>query len=369
MLNEDLIKANNLLMIKGVQQPISDIEKCFLKTAKTHNISVEDVFDALKSYLYEERYRGDFISPQDFYYRDYDPEVDDQSGNKVEFSKQEYLSRDFRKRVTHRFPVYDEYSTLPRKFGKKQYWQVQKEIDRLLPKLENLNWTNQTLSYSRSNFVGKHIAACILGPLYNSGLFGEYMKIVDVTGNVGADSIGFAMEEFVGHVKTYEILPKVYDMLVRNISLYGLGDKITAFNQRFDYEVPEGSLVMIDPPYEADNNTGNFNLSIDTMPIFYVAQKVLDAGASCVLLSMPKTYKYNTKFAMDTGQHVSVYQMGNVNNKIFLVMKQANAKLIGLIDYNHTLITTDTSKKTWNGKTNFYACKSESKFRSRYLYI
>jgi len=360
---EDLKKVKNLYNIKGGNYTISDIENCFSHTAKTHNIPTTDIFAIIGPYLYEEKYKSELTaspSPQDFVFEDYDISIDDQSKNKVDYSNQEYLSRDFRKSVVHRFPIFDEYSEIPAKFGKKTYWQVQRGIKSLLPNLENLNWSNQTLSYARSNVVEKHIVECILYPLYKSGLFGDFMQIVDTTGNIGADSIGFAMEKFVSHVTTYEILRNVYDMLMRNIDLYGMNDKITAINQRFDYVVPTGSLVIIDPPYEADNNRGNFNLSIDSMPIFYVAQKVLEAGALCVLLSMPKTYKYNSKFAIDMGQHVSVYQMGRMNNKMFLVMRNEDAKNIGLIDYNYTLITTDETQKAWNGKTNIYKCKSQS---------
>ena len=369
MSGNDLNKLRFLYMIKGVNYTIPEIEKCLSQTAKTHNISTEEVFTEIERFVYDdsrfEKTNGHVLYlKQNFAYEDYDVGVDDQAENKVEFSNQEYLSRDFRKFVTYRFPVFDQYSVIPRKFAKKSYWQIQKEINYSLPKLENLNWTNQTLSYARSNVVGKHIVACIIYPLFQSGLFGKAMQIVDVTGNIGADSITFAMESFVKHVKTYEILPKVYDMLVRNIDLYGLRYKISAVNKRFDYVVPNGSFVVIDPPYEADNNSGNFNLSIDTMPIFSVAQKVLDAGASCVLLSMPKTYRYNVKYALDMGQHVSVYQMGKVNNKMFLVMRWEDADRIGLIDFNHTLVTTDETKKGWNGKTDFYSCKAESAYKA-----
>ncbi len=298
----------------------------------------------------------------------YDKNIDDQAKNIVKFADQEYLSIDFTKKVVFRFPIFDENSYIPPVFEKQKYYQIQKRIREELPKLENINWTNQTLSYARSNIVGKHIIECIIAPLYRKGLFGREgrirspLKVVDATGNIGADSILFAMERFVSSVKVYEILPNVYDMLVNNIHLYGMDKKIQALNKRFDYDVPKNSLVMIDPPYEADNNRGNFNLSIDNMPIYYVAQKVLDAGAACVILSMPRTYKYNTKFALDHDQHVSVYQMGKINNKMYLVCKLSDAERIGLVNFNYTLVTTDETQKMWNGKVNAYKCKSESKY-------
>jgi hypothetical protein len=395
---------------QGLNINSKTIENCLSSTAEVYSLSSKEVYSVISPYFYENTkdaistitsttthnieeskhvsnvhkslidsltYSSDDFTDMT---ENYDVNTDDQTKNIVKFADQEYLSIDFTKKVVFRFPIFDESSYIPHVFGKQKYYQVQKYIREQLPKLKDINWTNQTLSYARSNIVGKHIIECIIYPLYRKGLFGREgnaigtttqrveraalspLKVVDATGNIGADSILFAMERYVSSVKVYEILPNVYDMLVNNIHLYGMNKKIQALNKRFDYDVPKNALVMIDPPYEADNNRGNFNLSIDSMPIYYVAQKILDAGAACVILSMPRTYKYNTKFAIDHNQHVSVYQMGKINNKMFLICRLSDAERIGLINFNYTLVTTDETQKMWNGKVNAYKCKSESKY-------
>lgn len=369
MSESQLEKVKDYYNHQGLKFDSKTIENCLLSTAELYNISSEEVYSVISPYFHDTTTTNDQLDFEAVTYSSddftdpstpYNINIDDQQKNVVKFDDQEYLSIDFTKKVVFRFPIYDENSYLP--FENQKYYQIQKYIRESLPTLENSNWTNRTLSYARSNIVGKHIIKCIIAPLYRKGLFSKPMKVVDATGNIGADSILFAMEKFVESVKVYEILPNVYRMLVNNIHLYGMSKKIHSLNKRFDYNIPKGSLVMIDPPYEADNNKGNFNLSIDRMPIYYVAQKILEEGAACVLLSMPKTYKYNTQFAIDHDQHVSVYQMGKINNKMFLVTTKERAEHVGLIDFNYTLVTTDETQKTWNGKVDAYKCKSESKY-------
>lgn len=381
MSNVQLKRVKEYYDHQGFHINSETIEKCLLSTAELYNLSSEEVYSVISPYFHtyaantpqsEKNIVDDTIekvdaltySSDDFtdINVDYNKDVDDQKSNVVKFDDQEYLSIDFTKKVVFRFPIFDENSYIPPHFGKQKYYQIQKYIRESLPTLQHSNWTNQTLSYARSNIVGKHIIECIVLPLYRKGMFPKPMKFVDATGNIGADSILFAMEKFVESVDVYEILPQVYRMLVNNIHLYGMDKKIHPHNKRFGYDVPEGALVMIDPPYEADNNKGNFNLSIDRMPIYYVAQRLLEKGAACVILSMPKTYKYNTRFAIDNHQHVSVYQMGKINNKMFLITTRERAEHCGLIDFNYTLVTTDETQKMWNGKVNAYKCKSESKY-------
>jgi hypothetical protein len=355
-MEEDILHIKKLYKeTQGQNYDLDIIEKCMENTSKKFHIPSDEIYDAIRTTLIE-----NFAGTLDFVDEPYDENNDDQAKNIVAFSEQEYLARDFSKLVTRRFPIFDKYSQLPYKFGNQKFWQINKSLKNKLPSLKELNWSNQTLSYSRINIIGKHLVECVIYELFKTGIFGKNMDIVDATANLGTDSITFAMEKFVRSVKAYEILPNVYDMLVRNIDLYGFNHKIAAYNKRFDYIVPQNSLVIIDPPYEAGNNANNFNLSIDAMPIYYVAQKILDKGAKAVLLSMPKKYTYNAKFAKDMKQHVSVYQMGRVNNKMYLVMREDDAKNINLINHNYTLVISDETVKLWNGQPDPYSCKTKS---------
>ena len=371
---------------RGILASLKTIEECIHVTAQKYNNTPKEVEDIIITFMMDE---ARIVKPsvkdvslsKNFIDEKYDVTVDDQQQNEVKFSEQEYLNRDFRKIVATRFPVFDAYSYIPTtpQFRRMPYWQIQKYIRDKLSSLEGINWSNQTLSYARNNVIGKHIIECLVFPLVKKGLFVDskiagsklpdnlnvtpHVKIVDATGNIGMDSITFALEKFVSHVTTYEILPEVYDMLLNNIKLYGMNSRITAYNKRFDYNpsIMKDALVMIDPPYESGNNSNNFNLSIDSFPIYFVAQKILDAGAKCVILTMPKTYRYNSKFARDHNQYVSVYQMGNKNNKLFLIMNMEDANRISMPGFGtFTTITADESQKDYYGKIDQYKCKTHS---------
>lgn len=288
-----------------------------------------------------------------------DVNVDDQLTVVVPFNKQEYMNRDFTKIVHSRFPRLTDSSYRSRKFGWKPYWAIQRDIDNSLK--EGVNWTNQTLSYARTEIVGKHMISCIINPLVDQNLFGEnIINVVDATSNIGADSITFGLEYFVNKVYSYEIYEPSFKMLQNNIKLYKLEDRIFPINKRFDYDITRlnNALVVIDPPYESSYNTtlSNFNLSIDTTPIHNVAQKCLDAGARCVLLSMPKTYKYNRTFAEHYDQHVTAYQMGKKNNKLFLVMRNEDGLRLNLPQFKFYRIVS-AGTKNYDGTNNPYKCK------------
>jgi hypothetical protein len=350
----DLLISQNLLPPKTNK---NYIEKCIIQTAKFFNINIDYIIDIIgQTLILNEQNDLNFI------YNDYDINKDDQLSNVIPYQEQEYLKRDFKKILYRRFTKFDVNSYVPSKYRYMPFWKVNSDILYRLSSLENINWTNQTLSYARNDIIGKHIINCIVKPLYNQGLFGKNLVIVDATSSIGADSITFALEKFVSSVISYEILTDVYNMFLNNIKLYGLENKINPKNKKFDYKFLEnipknfGSLVIIDPPFESPYNVGNFNLSIESTPIYNVAQKCLDIDATAVLITMPKTFKYNKKFALDYNQNVTVYKMGDKNNKIFLIMKLENGEKLKLQNFKVYNIVSFT-EKTRQGKINPYICK------------
>ncbi len=320
--------------------------------------TTEDVLSVLVLYI-----NYDFTSVNE----SYDVTVDDQLSQKIESSQQEHMHRSYN--IYSRFPTLDRESYTPHN---KLSWEAQKDIFGNLVK--NINWTDRTVSYMRGNIAGKHIINCIIRPLYNKGLFDVIrqnvsgnakekmmyrspIKVVDATANIGGDSITFGLEKIVSSVTAYEIDTTTYKMLQNNINLYGLSKRIVPLNKRFDYKIPKGSFVIIDPPYESVYNVDNFNLSIDKMPIYAVAEKCLQAGAKCVMLSMPRSYKYNMKYALDHNQHVTVYQIGKVNNKMFLIMRKEDGEKLRLNNFTYHKVIPDPAAKTMKGRPNFYKCK------------
>lgn len=347
------------------------IDECIFQVSNKFNLAYDDIFNIINT-LSEKDFELEITlnvkdNDPNFTNSSYNIKKDDQFQNVVNFSEQEYLHRDFKNILYRRFATFDENSYIADKFRGMRFWEIQKQIFNRLSALENINWTNQTLSYTRSNIASKHIINCIIDPLVKKGLFDatslykapsrRNFVVVDATANIGGDTINFALNKNVSAVISYEILTPVYNMLVNNVNLYGLQNKIITKNIKFDYKVPENSLVIIDPPFESVYNENNFNLSIDKTPIYNVAEKCLINGAKCVMLTMPKDFKYNKKFAEDFNQNVTVYQMGNKNNKIFLVMKSKTADVLNIPNFSVYKITTDDTKLTTQGKVNPYKCK------------
>lgn len=270
---------------------------------------IANLQDDLNNDLIKLNIKGGSDADDDFV--DVDWGTDDkplEEGPFVAEEEQEYLRRDYTKIIFTRFPLFTA-NNCPR-WWKKPFYKVNGDLKYALTHGDGKHWTNQTLSYMRNR---KSFDA-IYDIVKQNNI--PIKDVVDATANLGGDSISFA--QLGSNVKAYEILPNVSEMLKNNVQLYKFTKQITVVPSRFDYNVPKGSFVIIDPPYEKGNNTANFNLSIDTMPIGAVCKKILDSGASNVLISMPKDYKFNMRYANDHGLKVTVYKTTK-NVKFYLV--------------------------------------------------
>jgi hypothetical protein len=233
-----------------------------------------------------------------------------EEGPFVADENQEYLNRDYTKIIFTRFPLFTKTSHLPSSW--KQDWNRANGIIRkTINHGRGKHWTNQTLSYMRNRKSFQQIMdICTENNIHLD-------NIVDATANLGGDCLSFAMAG-ASNIIAYEILPEVAEMLANNVKLFRC--VINVRPRAFDYDVPQDALVIIDPPYEKGNNSTNYNLSIDDSPICVVCDKILNAGAKWVLISMPKDYRYNRRYAVDHKQTVKVYPSAK-NVKFFLVSR------------------------------------------------
>lgn len=231
-------------------------------------------------------------------------------GPHVPNDEQEYLRRDYRKIMFTRFPQFGPTSVLPTKW--KDWYSANGVIRKALVAGEGKYWTNQTLSYMRNRRSFEMILVEVLRPNQV-----DFSTVIDATANIGGDAISFAIAGST--VRAYEVNGLVCEMLERNVALYSV--KVDVICGRFDYDVPTGALVVIDPPFEQGNNETNLNLSIDDVPICEVAQRCLLAGAGHVLLTMPRDYAYNERYMVDNNQKVLCYETSK-NVKMFLISRR-----------------------------------------------
>ena len=315
----------------------SEINDCIKITASNYslqdNIVAEIIYEMIMN---QKKNNNTKEEDSNFISIDYNITIDDQAQTKVSFENQEYINKDFRYKLPNRFPKYNKYSYIPNVFYNKPFWEINNMIFDSLKKGENKNWTNQTLSYSRTNIAGRHMIDCVIKPIIRKA-FTDNSKliVIDATANTGSDSITFGMEKFVKQVISYEMNDIVYKMLSNNVKLYGMNNRIIPLNKFFTYtDALKNSIVVIDPPYESPNNATNFNLSIDSTPIYNVCKKLLDKDVFMIVLSMPKYYKYNKRFAINNHQNVSCYQLGNINNKLFVVMKEKDGNELKIENFS-----------------------------------
>lgn len=266
----------------------------------------------------------------------------------VKDEDQEYLNRDYRKNLEYVFPLFAESSIDPPNGMTKK--EMNDFIQKSVTDGENVHWTNKTLSYAKKNVAGKQQYNAVFKHSMELADC-KSMRVLDITGNIGNDSFNFALHPEVDEVITYEMQDEPFRMLKENLRMYGF-DKMSIVNEKFDavsidfskiFTAPKKddqcTVVVIDPPFELGNNPDNFNFSIAAMPIEFVVENLLDAGADVVFLSVPLNFKYNTMLGeYKHTQRVSVYYMGNKNIKTYVIGK--NKKL--------------TDKKVYKIGTQYY---------------
>jgi 16S rRNA G966 N2-methylase RsmD len=187
-------------------------------------------------------------------------------------------------------------------------------------------FSNKELSYMRKDVVNKRLWRHVYGPTIK--LFDDPPNtFIDITANIGGDIICAGLQPDIKNIIGYEMQKNVADMLDKIIELYGIKNKTIIRNEKFTKntlsiykEEFKNAIVIIDPPFEIGNNSDNFNLSIDSRPIYYIVEDILKAGAAFVILSMPQNFEYNIKFAEDNEQRVSAYKT-KIDLKMYLVGK------------------------------------------------
>lgn len=268
--------------------------------------------------------------------------------NVVKTEEQQYLNKDYSKNLKWVFPLFSKDTISPNEVSKDE---KNEEIQNRVAKGEGINWDNQTLSYAKKNVPGKqqykaiflHTAKNIKNTKKEKNTL--WINVLDLTANIGNDSINFALFPEVKQVSSFEMQEKPYEMFKNNVKLYGppVESKIHIYNSKFDVKLLEYfdklfkspikkqdcNLCLIDPPFEADNNSGNFNFSIGDSPIEFIIDKLLEY-VDAVFLNMPLVFKYNLLLGDTPHNHnVKVYLIGKKNIKIYAITKGKKSSVEG----------------------------------------
>ena len=262
----------------------------------------------------------------DFIDKEYDEKIDDQEHLIIESEEQTYLHKSYEKNVEYAFPKFFNGADIPKKYKGKTPKEIDKIINDKIMSGKDIHWTNKSLSYMRKDIQGKRLMRCVFLPTITKIIGDKPIDFIDTTANIGGTSLQYALIPQVRSAKSYDIDPEAIRMLKNNVELYGYEEKFTLLNKRFDYDfvatdMTHSLVISIDPPFEKANNPDNFNLSIENRPIYYVVEKLLTMGVSVVFLDMPSEFRYNSRYAKDNKQYISVYTLPTKNIKIYAISK------------------------------------------------
>lgn len=254
----------------------------------------------------------------------YGRDFDEQADRARRFMYHEEKS--YEKNLIYAFPQLNKASNIPSKFAGKPLYEINEELRREIVNGDGKHWTNQQLSYMRKELFSQ----AIFNELKTRFSSTEKIHIVDATGNIGGDSLLFALQPQVSWVLTYEMNQNTFKLLENNVKLYGL-HQVVPINEKF-VATPEkifrgtpipNTVVIIDPPYEYPPGAEEYRFvySIDKIPLIYMINDCLIAGAKLVVVTVPLDFTFNREFAETHNLSVDCFTMGKKDMKIYIARK------------------------------------------------
>ena len=266
---------------------------------------------------------------ENFSISDYSRDFDEQADRARTFFYHQEKSYD--KNVIYAFPQITSKTIIPEKFRGKSIKDINAELRIDIINGREKYWTNQQLSYMRKELFSQAIFNEIKSRFDRD----EKIHIVDATGNIGGDSLLFALQPEVSWVLTYEMNSDTFKLLENNIQLYGLHN-IVPINEKFqatEQKIFRGAkmsntVVIIDPPYEYPSGAENdrFVYSIDKLPLIYMIKDCLDAGAEMIVVTVPLDFTFSRDFAIENNISVDCFVMGKKDMKIYIAYKSRKPK-------------------------------------------
>jgi hypothetical protein len=167
-----------------------------------------------------------------------------------------------------------------------------------------LKLTNEAL-YSITGKKGSQFIANLIVKYYGT----NDLVITDATGNVGSDTITFALN--FSKVNSIEINPINYDALVNNISVYNLRDKITAYNDDSIKKLQEleQDVIYIDAPWGGSSfkKYKYMKLYLGTHELVDIYKK-FKGKAKMFVFKVPPNYDFNYFLSqISNAVHVETY--------------------------------------------------------------
>lgn len=153
----------------------------------------------------------------------------------------------------------------------------------------------------------------------------DKITVLDGTGNVGGDTIGFGLSDKVKKVTTTEINTNNLELLENNVKVYHLEDKVTLHHADFTKYIKTlkkdfCDLIFVDPPWGGPKYKFQAKLSLylSKINIGIIAKQIkINKIAKYFVLKVPFNFNITSFQNISTFDDISIYNVPG--SSIFLL--------------------------------------------------
>lgn len=189
-------------------------------------------------------------------------------------------------------------------------------MSHLFPKYKNIDTSKIRLSPNSKYSVTPPHDATIIGKIIKKHISAHDITVVDATGNVGGDTINFALNPQIAHVTSIEINKETFENLKHNVKLYDLDKKVSLLNDDSSELLTKcelkGDLLYIDAPWGGSSYTKfkELNLKLGPLTLSRLVQKTFECKTfKYIMLKTPFNYKIKTLLQHTDTTNMTIYKI------------------------------------------------------------
>jgi len=189
-------------------------------------------------------------------------------------------------------------------------------MEKLFPKKEGVNLSLIKLSTNSKYSITPQSDVKYIDKIIKKHIPKNNIVIVDATGNVGGDTINFALHPQVSHVISIEINKETFNNLRDNIELYKLTDKVTLLNndsgELLEKCKLKGDLLYIDAPWGGKNYKKfiSMNLFLGTQTLSDIIKSTYRCKTfDYILVKVPFNYRIKSILDIRDTTNIHIYKV------------------------------------------------------------
>ena len=189
-------------------------------------------------------------------------------------------------------------------------------MEKLFPKKNGVNLSKVQLSPNSSYSITPQTDVKYIDKILKKHIPRNNLVIVDATGNVGGDTINFALNPQVSYVVSVEINKDTFENLKHNVNLYNLTDKVTLLNNDSSKLLEEcklkGDVLYIDAPWGGKDykKFAQMNLYLGTQTLSNVIKNTYKCQTfNYIMIKVPYNYKIKSILDLHKTTNMHIYKI------------------------------------------------------------